>query len=175
MAVSKEKKEEVLKELDKKFSEAKCVYFADFRGLSVSQLGKLRRELRDQQVDYKVAKKTLMKISVKNANYDDIPDDLMQGPVGAAFGYSDEITPVKVLHKFSKEFENLEILGGMISGKYMSKADAIALAQLPSREELLAKLVGSMQAPISGFHAVCSGVMRNFVYACKAVADKKGS
>lgn len=175
MAVNKAKKEEVLKILEDKFAKAKAIYFSDYRGLTVKQVGQLRRKLRENGVDYYVAKKTLMRLSAKNVNLPEIPNDIMTGPVGAVFGYDDVVLPVKTLHTFAKNSEKLEILGGFVDGKYISKSEAMTLAELPSREELLAKLVGSMKSPISGFHGVLSGVMRSFVYALKAVSEKGGA
>ncbi len=173
MAVTKAKKEEVLKMLDEKFGKAKSVYFADFRGMTVKDLHTLRGKLREQNVEYVVAKKTLMKIAAKNNKFSDIPDDVMQGPVGAAFSYEDEIAGVKAMHEFAKKVENLKILGGLLDGKYMNKSEAIQLATLPTKTELLAKLVGTMKAPISGFHGVLHGVMRGFVGVVNAYQEKK--
>ncbi len=173
MAVTKAKKEEVLQMLDEKFGKAKSVYFADFRGMTVKDLHTLRGKLREHNVEYVVAKKTLMKIAAKNNKYAEIPDDVMQGPVGAAFCYEDEVAAVKAMHEFAKKVENLKILGGLLEGKYMNKAEAIQLAQLPSKKELLAKLVGTMKAPISGFHGVLHGVMRGFVGVVNAYQEKK--
>jgi len=174
MAITKEKKDEILKKLDDKFGKAKSVYFADYRGLSVQNMGDLRQKLREEGVEYVIAKKTLMKLSVKNANLPEIPDELMEGPVGAAFGYEDEIAPVKILHNYAKEVDALQILGGLVEGKYITKAEATELAKLPSKDELLAKLVGSLKSPISGFHGVLSGVLRNFVGVMGAYQEKKG-
>lgn len=175
MAVSKQKKEVVLKKLDEKFGKAKAVYFADFKGIPLKKMGALRKKLREAGVDYVIAKKTLYKIAIKNNNLPEAPDNIMAGSVGAAFGYDDVVAPVKILSDFAKEVEQLQVLGGMVDGKIMSKADAKALASLPSRQELLAKLVGSLKSPISGFHGVLSGVLRNFVYTLKAIEDKKNA
>jgi len=175
MAVTKAKKAEILKELEEKFGKSKAVYFSDYRGLTVKQISQLRRKLRESNAEFCVAKKTLMQLSVKKVNMPEIPEGLMDGAVGAVFGYEDVLAPVKTLNTFRKEAEKLSILGGFLDGKYISKSEAVELAQLPSREELLAKLVGSMKAPISGFHGVLSGVLRNFVYALKAVSDKKSA
>jgi len=175
MAVTKAKKEEILKSLDEKFGKAQAVYFADYRGLSVKEMGELRAKLREQGVEYQVAKKTLMKLSMKNAKLPDVPEELMQGPVGAAFGYEDVVAPVKLLHEYAKSAESLEILGGLVDGKFVSKAEAKSLALLPSRDELYAKMVGSMKSPISGLHGVLHGVLRSFVGVLKAHGDKQGS
>lgn len=173
MAITKEKKDEILKDLDDKFQKAVAVYFSDYRGLTVKDIGDLRVKLREEGVDYRIAKKTLMKLSVQNAKLPDIPDELLEGPVGAAFGYEDIIAAVRILHNFSKDNKNLKILGGLVEGKFISKAEAVELAILPSKDELLAKLVGSMKAPISGFHGVLAGLLRNFVYTLKAIEEQK--
>lgn len=173
MAVTKAKKAESLKKLEAKFAKAKAVYFSDFRGLSVKKMVDLRKKLRKEGVDYMVGKKTLYRLALKNNNLPEAPDEVMQGSVGAAFGYDDVIVPVKILHDFAKEADKLEILGGLLEGRFISKAEAKKLATLPSREQLMAQLVGTMKAPISGFHGALSGVLRKFVYALAAVRDKK--
>ncbi len=173
MPVTKERKAKVLKELDEKFGKAKAIYFSNYRGLTVKKMTDLRKKLFKSKVDYMVAKKTLYRIAIKNNKLPEAPDNVLEGPVGAAFGYDDVIAPIKALYEFAKDAEKFEILGGLVEGRYISKAEAKALAMLPSREELLAKLVGSMKSPISGFHGVLSGVLRKFVYAMAAVRDKK--
>lgn len=175
MAVTKAKKEEVLKKLDEKFSRAKAIYFSEYRGMPVSKLGALRKKLRAAGVDYVVAKKTLYRIALKNNNLPEVADELMAGTVGVAIGYDDVVAPVKILSDFTKEAEQLKILGGMVEGKVVSIAQAKELAALPSKEQLLAKLVGSLKSPISGLHGVLSGVLRSFVYAINAVKDKKAA
>jgi large subunit ribosomal protein L10 len=172
MAVTKEKKQEILKDLEDKFQKAKAVYFSHYRGLDVKSLENLRKQMREQDIDFKVAKKTLMKLAAKNKGLADLPEDFMEGPVGATFSYEDEISGAKLLYTFAKGNEALEILGGIIEGRFVTKEEALELAQLPSKEELIAKLIGSIKSPISGFYGVLSGVMRNFVYVLQAVHDK---
>lgn len=173
MAVSKATKAEVLKELNDMFSRAKAVYFSGYRGMPVKKMVALRKKLHKEGVDYMIAKKTLYNIAAKNNNYPEIPADITPGPVAAAFSYDDVVIPARLLQEFTKEAEQLEILGGMVEGKYITKAQAKELALLPSKEQLLAKLVGSMKSPISGLHGVLSGVLRKFVLALAAVRDKK--
>ncbi len=174
MAVTKAKKAEVLQQLDAKFAKAKAVYFGNFTGLTVKKSVNLRKKLLGANIDYVVAKKTLYRISLKNNNLPEVPAELMKGPVGAVFSYEDTILPAKLMHEFTKDLEaKFEVLGGLVDGRYIGKAEAKALALLPSREELLAKLVGSMKSPIVGFHSALSGVLRKFVYTMAAVRDKK--
>lgn len=173
MAITKDQKKEILKDLDDKFGRSKAVYFADYRGLSVKDMGNLRSKLREEGVDFRVAKKTLMQLSLKNSDLPEAPSEVMQGPVGAAFGYDDVVMAVKTLHNFSKDNDKLKILGGLVEGKFITQAEAVELAKLPSREELLAKLVGSMKAPVSGFYGVTSGLLRGLVQVLKAYGDQK--
>lgn len=173
MAVTKEKKADVLKDLEEKFGKAQAVYFADYRGLSVKDMGKLRGKLREEGVDFRVAKKTLMKLSLQNTKMPDAPAGVMEGPVGAAFGYEDVLVAVKLLHEFSKENDKLKILGGLVEGKFITQAQAVELAKLPSRDELLAKLLGSLNAPVSGFYGVTSGLLRSLLYVLKAYGEQK--
>ncbi|MEZ4086857.1 MAG: 50S ribosomal protein L10 [Candidatus Gracilibacteria bacterium] len=173
MAITKDQKKEILKDLDDKFGRSKAVYFADYRGLSVKDIANLRKALREEGVDFRVAKKTLMQLSLKNSDLPEAPSEVMQGPVGAAFGYDDVVMAVKTLHNFSKGNDNLKILGGLVEGKFITQAEAVELAKLPSREELLAKLVGSMKAPVSGFYGVTSGLLRGLVQVLKAYGEQK--
>ena len=175
MAVTKAKKAEVLQVLNDKFGRSKAVYFVGYRGLTVKKVTDLRKKLHAASVDYVVAKRTLMKLAAKNNNMAEIPDEVLKGPVAAVFSYEDVVMPAKLVHAFSKEAEQLELLGGIVDGRVLNKADAKAMAMLPSREELLAKLVGSLKSPISGFHGVLSGVLRNFVYTLNAIKDKQSS
>lgn len=174
MAVTKAKKSVTLTELHDKFTRAKAVYFADYRGLTVKKVGDLRKKLHKAGVDYMVAKKTLYKIALKNSNLPEAPEDVMAGPVGAAFGYDDIVVPIKIMHEFTKDpAVKFVILGGLVDGKFISKSEAKAFAMLPSREQLLANLVGSIKAPIAGLHLILVGILRQFVYGLAAVRDKK--
>jgi large subunit ribosomal protein L10 len=175
MAVTKAQKGEILTALTDNFARAKAVYFAQNKGLQVKKVTDLRKKLHKEGIDLVVAKKTLMKIAAKKNNLPDISDDVMEGAIAAAFSYGDVVAPAKILYDFSKENENLQLLGGIVEGKLLNKAEAKQLATLPSRKELLAKLVGSMKSPISGFHGVLAGVLRKLVYGLKAVHDKKAA
>lgn len=172
MAVTRQKKEEILADLKEKFEGAKSIIFSDYRGLSVHDIQKLRRALREKNVSYKVAKKTLIKLAAEDAGYKDIPAESMEGPVGVAFSYEDEVSAAKTLADLGKEFETLKLLGGLIEGEILSLDKVTALSQMPSKEELLSKLVGSLKAPSSGLANVLSGSIRNLVYVVEAHRQK---
>jgi len=173
MAISKQKKEEVLQELVEKFQKAKSVVFAEYRGLTVKQVGDVRKQLRDKGVDYKVAKKTLLSLAAQKAGFKAIPTEYMEGPISAVFSYEDEVSGPKVIHTLGKEYEGLTLKGGMMDGEPFGPAQAVQLAQIPSREELIAKMLGSLQAPIQGFQGVLHGTIRKFVGTLQAIAEKE--
>jgi len=173
MAVTRSKKEDILSKLKEDFEKATAVYFANYCGLSVKELSELRGKVRETNAKISVAKKTLIKMAAETAGYKEIPEESMEGPVAAVFAFEDQASPAKAVYTFLKDFEELALVGALMDGNVLSKAEAQELAQLPSRDELLAKLVGSMNAPISGFHGVLHGVMREFVGVVSALKDKK--
>lgn len=174
MAITKEKKSQILKDLEEKFSRAKAVYFAENKGLSVKNVTDLRRSLHEQGVDFVVAKKTLMKLAAKNTNLPELSDDVLPGPIAAVIGYDDVVIPSKLVKDFAaKAEEKVALTGGVLDGKVLSRAEAVQIASLPSKEQLLAQLVGSMKAPISGFHGALHGLLGKFVRTLEAVRAQK--
>lgn len=174
MAITKEKKGQILKDLEEKFAKAKAVYFAQNKGLSVKQTMDLRRALRAEDVDFVVAKKTLMKLAAKNSSLPELTDEVLDGPIAAVIGYEDSVLPSKLVKDFGKTAEEKVVLtGGILDGKILNQAEAIQIASLPSKQELLAKLVGSMKAPISGFHGALHGLLGKFVRTVDAVRAQK--
>jgi large subunit ribosomal protein L10 len=172
MAINKQKKEQVVAELQDLFTNAKSVVFSDYKGISVKDFGTLRGKLRENEVNFKVAKKTLIKIAAEKAGFKDLPEEVLEGQVGAAFGMSDEVAAAKTLFEFSKSNESIKLLGAIMEGRNLSQEETLELAKIPGKDELLAKLVGSMNAPISGFHGILSSLLRNFVGVVGAYKDK---
>jgi large subunit ribosomal protein L10 len=173
MAVTRKQKEVTLQELKDSFKKAKTVVFSQYTGTNVKNMKDLRKKLRAQNVEFKVARKTLMKLAAKEIGFDNIPTEMMSGPIGLAFGMGDEIAPAKVVFEFGKIAETVKIAGAIFEGKLITAAEAKAIATLPGREVLLAKLVGSMKSPISGFYGVLHGLLRSFVYTLGEVQKKK--
>ncbi|MBU1017405.1 50S ribosomal protein L10 [Patescibacteria group bacterium] len=171
MAITKQQKTEILQELVDKFGRSKSVVFSDYRGLDVASVSDLRNKLREKDAETKVAKKTLIKLAAKESGVDDLGDDMLTGPVSATFSYEDEMTGLKVLFNFSKTNENLKLLGGVINGKVVGAEEIIQLAKLPGREELLAKLMGSMSAPVSGFVGILGNLLGGFVRVLNAYKE----
>jgi len=174
MPLSKQQKEDIVQEMTELMKNAKSIVFADYQGLSVKDLKDLRGKMKEQGVNFQVAKKTLIRISAKNAGLDvEIPNSILEGPVGAAFSMNDEISAAKLIHTFGKKNKNLKLRGSILEGKVLSIADTQALAQLPSREELIAKLLYVIKSPISGFHGVLNNTIASFVRALNAVKEQK--
>jgi large subunit ribosomal protein L10 len=163
MAITKDQKNEILNELVDKFGRSKSVVFVDYRGLDVASVSELRGELREKGAECKIAKKTLIKLAAKENKIDNLSSEIMNGPVAATFSYEDELSGLKVLFNFSKKNDNLKLLGGVIDGKVVGTDEINELAKLPSKDELLARLIGSMNAPISGMVGVMNNLVSGFV------------
>ena len=171
MAITKEKKEQIVSDIQNKLQKSIIAVLTDYRGLSVSDISELRKELREKGIDYKVAKNTLYLKSLKNLGVE-IDKSVFQQPIAMAFGYEDEVDPPKILNDFSKKHENLEIIGGIADGKYIPREYIINLASLPSKEELYARIVGSIASPLRGFISVLQGNLRGLVSVLNQYKDK---
>ncbi len=171
---TKEFKNEKIEYYKKQFENAKVAVVADYRGLSVEEITELRRGLQAQQADFTVTKNTLCKVALKDTNFEVI-SDLMQGPTAVALGYGDEVSAAKVLSKFIKENKKGEILGAVLDGKLLNADEAKKLASMPSKEELYAKILGSINSPVTGVVFGINGVMSALVRAVAAVRDQKNA
>lgn len=169
--LSRDQKEKLIKDLTDQIKAGKVAIFSDFSGTSVGNMQKLRRELRESGATYKVTKKKLIGIAFKNAGIE-VDMKNIEGQVGLAIGKEDEVSPAKILKNFSKENKNFKVLQGILEGKIISEKDVSALAALPSREQLIAKFVGTINAPVSGFVNVLAGNLRNLVGVLKSIAEK---
>lgn len=166
-------KETNVQELTQVIKDSKAAVFASFSAVTVKEAEKLRNECRTQEVQYFVAKKSLMNIALKNAGYADADVSSYSGSVAIALAMADEVSAAKVLAKFAKVKESFVIGGGILEGRVIDATQVKSLASLPSREELLSKLVGTMNAPVSGFVNVLAGTLRQFVQVVSAIKDAK--
>ncbi|MBU0577547.1 50S ribosomal protein L10 [Patescibacteria group bacterium] len=171
MPITKQKKEEILQELIDKFSRSKSVVFVDYRGLDVASISDLRRKLRENDTEMKIAKKTLIGLAAKDQKIDSLDGAGMEGPVAATFSYEDPFSGIKALFEFSKTNNNLKLLGGIIDGKVVGPDVVERYAKLPSKEELLAKFIGSMNSPVSGFVGLLGNLLGGFVRVLSAYKD----
>jgi len=162
MPITKQKKQEIVKELAEKLGRQKAAVFADFSGLKVKDLTDLKNRLRQKGAEFKVAKKTLMNLALKQKGID-ADTKAMAGEIAMAMGYDDEVSAAKELREFSKTNQNLKILGGLLENKLIDAAQVLSLAQLPSKPELLARLAGSLASPSRNFVGVLQGNLRGLV------------
>ncbi|MBR1616646.1 50S ribosomal protein L10 [bacterium] len=169
---TKQFKNEKVEYYKSRFENAKVAVVADYRGFTVEEITELRRALQAEKADLTVTKNTLCKVATKGTNYEAIAD-VMQGPTAVAFGYGDEVSAAKILAKFIKENKKGEITGAVLEGKLLSAEEAKQLALMPSREELYAKMLGSINSPASGLVYSINGVMSALTRAVAAVRDKK--
>ena len=142
-----QKKEEVTK-LANKMKEAKLVLLTDYRGITVTDVTKLRADLRNANAEYKVIKNNIIKRAL-DANGESALDEALEGPVALVIGNEDYLEPSKVIYNFTKDHDFYKIKGGVIEGKVMTAEEIITLAKLPSRQELLAKLAGALLGNIT--------------------------
>lgn len=175
MPVTRQKKEAILQELISHFKRAKAVVFTEFRGLTMLETEELREKLREKAIDHKVAKKTLIQKASKETGFPDLDADSLEGPISVSFGYEDVILPCKILSTFAKVHPTIQIRGGFIEGKLLSREEIQKLAALPSREQLIAQFVGTLKAPINGFYGVLHGTLQKFVLTLNAVKEKKNA
>ena len=157
-----ELKKPVVEEISEKIKDAQAVVLVDHRGLTVAQDTELRKKLREEGVTYKVYKNTMMNFAFKGTDFEQL-GDLLNGPSAMAVSATDPAAPARVLYQFAKQAKALEIKGGVIEGKFYDAAAMTEIAEIPSKDVLLSKLLGSMQSPIT-----------NFARVIKQIAEKDG-
>ncbi len=146
-------KKPVVEEISAAIKDAQSVVLVDYRGLTVEQDTKLRKELREAGVNYKVYKNTMMNFAFKGTDFESLAPYL-EGPSAVAISTTDATAPARVLAKFAKTAEQLEIKAGVVEGTLYDANGMKSIASIPSREELLSKLLGSIQSPITNFARV---------------------
>lgn len=157
-----ELKQPIVEEIKTQLDGAQSAVLVDYRGLTVEQDTKLRRELRENDVIYKVYKNTMVRFAIDGTEFDALKDQL-EGPSAIAISKTDATAPARILAKFAKEAEALEIKGGIVEGTYYDKDGIKTISNIPSREELLSKMLGSLQSPIT-----------NFARVLKQIAEQNG-
>lgn len=172
MKAAIEAKKQIVEEIKEKVNKAQSVVLVDYRGLNVEEVTELRKKYREAGVDYKVYKNTLMRFAFKDAGFEEFTK-FLTGPNAIAFCYDDPVAPAKITNEFAKEHKNLEIKSGIVDGKIISLDEIKELAELPPREVLIAKVLGGLNGPITGFVNVLQGNIRNLVYALNAIKEKQ--
>ncbi|MDU4850000.1 MULTISPECIES: 50S ribosomal protein L10 [Clostridium] len=163
MNKNRQLKEAKVAEIKEKLEKAQAVVLAKYQGLTVEEDTLLRKNLREAGIEYKVYKNTLVNLAVKELGIEGF-DEYLEGPVSIAFGYDDVTAPARILNDFAKDHKALELKAGIVDGELYDAAKIQQLATIPSKEVLIAKLLGSIKSPISSFARVIS-----------AIADSKGT
>ena len=161
MKKNRQLKEAKVAEIKEKLEKSQAVVLASYQGLTVEEDTQLRKTLREAGVEYKVYKNTLVTLAAKELGLDGI-EEFLEGPVSIAFGYEDATAPARILNDFAKTHKKLELKAGIIEGEIYDQEKVTQLASIPSKEVLIAKLLGSIKAPLS-----------NLAYLLNAIKESK--
>ena len=166
-----EMKKQQVKEMSAKLTEAGSLVLADYRGLTVEEDTELRSKMRAEGIDYKVVKNNIVKHAIQGTALESLGEFLV-GPTSIAVS-DDEVAPAKVMFKFAKDLNAFELKAGAVDGKVIDLAGIEQLAKLPSREQLIAKMLGSMNSPITGLVTVLNANIKGLAVALNAIIEKK--
>ncbi|MCK7484482.1 MAG: 50S ribosomal protein L10 [Bacillus subtilis] len=169
---SKAFKSAKIQEITESISKAKVAFITDYRGLTVAEITDLRRQLQKEEADCAVIKNTLAKIAIKDTPYEGL-EQFLQGPSAIILGFNDQVAPAKILTQYIKKAKKTELKGGVIDGKVLTANEVQKLSELPSKDELYAKMLGSINSPASGLVNTVSGVMRALTIAMEQVRKQK--
>jgi large subunit ribosomal protein L10 len=173
--MNRSEKEQIISAMKEKVLRAKSLFLADFTGITVEQITELRREFRKSHVEYQVVKNTLARKALESVEgYDRVLDKLVS-PTAIAFGFDDPVAPARIIKKFRDKHEKLTVKACVIEMQVFEGKDLDRLAKLPSRGELVAGIVGSIQAPIAGLAGAVGAVMRDLVNIIDAIEKKKAA
>ncbi len=170
--MKREEKSEVVSSFSERLKKAKGIIVAEYSGLKVSELTEIRRELRKNDSEFKIVKNRLARIAMKDTEWS-VLDSFLKGPLGIALSDLDPVTLSKVLTKYSETYPALKLKAGVVSGKVIDVKGLQALSKLPSKEELYAKLLGTLQAPASNLVRVLNALPQKLAIALKAISEKK--
>jgi len=173
--MNRSEKEAIVTEVAERATRASAMYFADFTGLTVEQATELRREFRKAGVEYRVVKNTLAKKALERVTGYDAVYDKLVGPTGIAFSYDDVVAPAKIIKKFSDKSGKLRLKVAVLEKQVFDGSRLEELSKLPTRAELMAGVLGSIQAPISGIVGAIGAVMRDLVNVMDAIEKKKAA
>lgn len=173
MAITRQEKEEIVKKLVDKFNAAEAVVFMDYAGMTVADFRQLRKELRQTRGSVLIAKNTLVKRALDLSERQGLKLDQFTGSMALAFAGEDVVAPARLIYKLAKEQKKNRIMKGILGDKLIEKTAVVSLAQLPTKTEVLGRLVGTIQAPISGFVNVLVGNLRGFIQILSARRNQK--
>lgn len=175
MAVTRQAKESAVETLTGELGRIKLAVMTDYRGLTVAEIEELRAGLREQGITYRVTKNTLLKLALsQNPDLAKADASAFTGPMALAMGFDDEVAPARAIFQYAKAHDALEIVGAITSdGHILTAAEVKALALLPSREQLIGQVVGTIAAPLTGFVGVMAGNVRSIINVLNALQEAK--
>lgn len=170
--MKKAEKAEIISAVRDRFAKAKVAVLTDYLGLDVEKLTELRVKLRGVKADYKVIKNTLASKAAEGTPLEGLKEHF-SGPVGVAISYDSSLSILKILTEFAKKEDKLKLKAGVVENKIADLKELRALADLPPRDVLLAKFMGSLKSPLYGLAGSLNGIMLKFVYALNSVKEQK--
>lgn len=169
MAKTKKQKQEIIKNLEQELKKARSLVFIDYYGLSVKEIDGLKKILREKTYRYLVAKKTLLRLALDNLGLKNIDLNKIKGGVGLAYGPGEENELSKLVEQFAKVNKKLTIQGGIFNSEFVEAERVKILAELPTRQELIAKAIGCIKSPVNNLVYVLKSNLRNFIYVMGAI------
>lgn len=167
-----EVKKQIVLDIKEKMEKAQGMIFYDYRGLSVAEVSELRNQFREAGVEYTVLKNSMLKRAADMLDLSELDEHLI-GPTAVAFGFDDPVAPARVLVEYIKKLKKTQIKTGVLDGRVIDLSEINNLASLPSKQQLLGMLAGTLNAPITGFARSLSGIISKLGYALTAVKDQK--
>ncbi len=174
MPKTKAQKQAIVTDLTERVSKAKSMVFTDYQGMTMSQMQTLRQGLDEVSAQFSITKNNLLKIALKDNGFKVDDDAVFSGPVATLFAYGDEIAPIKALTKALKDAGVGKTKAGFLAQEFLTSKQVNQLAELPSKDELRAKVVGALGSPLYGIVGVLQANLRNLVYALDAIRKQKG-
>jgi large subunit ribosomal protein L10 len=172
MAKTRQQKQEVIKNIENKIDSSNAIVFSAFDQVTVNEDQKLRSELRKQDVSYEIVKKTLLQKVLQQKEVSGFEENIFNRNISMTAS-EDEVSGAKLVAEFAKDKEGYKIIGGILNNEWVDGEKIEALAKLPSKEELIAKTIGTIKAPLSGFVNVLAGNLRGLVNTLNAIKDQK--
>ncbi|MFH1711703.1 MAG: 50S ribosomal protein L10 [Patescibacteria group bacterium] len=174
MPKTRKEKEVIVAEIAEKFRSMKSASFSKVSGFTMPQANELREKAAEAGVEVFIAKKTLLDLAAKEAGVEGLDPKIFEGSILTAIG-EDEVSAAKVVNDFNKQYETLTFVGGVLEGQVIGVEEVTKLAALPTKDQLLAQMVGSLNAPISGFVNVLAGNLRGLVNVLNSIKDAKSA
>lgn len=171
--ITKEKKQAVVAELTEKLKDTKGLYLVDYTGITVNESIEIRRQFREANAELKVAKNTLIKRALDEVGTFDVPADSLVGQTALAFGFDDPVAPARIIKKIVEKQKKLDLKSAVVDGQVFDGSQLKQVADLPTREDLIAGIIGSIAAPASGIVGAINAVMRDLASVIEEVGKKQ--